>query len=83
LPRTEAIHPIETLIPANRINTIVARLTGMWWPTSRFTACAWVSGPYWARPEAYTGACPTLTAPQPVQVLACISYSVTFGGGGA
>ena len=49
----------------------------------RFTAWAWVWGPYWTRPKTCAGAWPMLTAPQPPQVLACTSYSVTLGGGGA
>jgi hypothetical protein len=45
LPRIPAIHPVDTAIPASWHSSSVARYTGMWWPLTRFAACAQVSGP--------------------------------------
>ncbi len=45
--------------PVICISRTVERFTGTWWATSRPAASAWVPGPNWARPEAWSGARPT------------------------
>lgn len=40
LPRTPAIQPVDTTIPAIWHKSSVDRQMGMWWPATRFAACA-------------------------------------------
>ena len=53
----------------------------MWWPTTRFAACADASGPKLARARTCAGSSPSVTVPQHGHSFACATYSVTLGAG--
>src|ERR1019366_7871794 len=52
------------------------------WAQTASAAFACTSGPYWARPVAFAGATPSVTAPHRAHSFACTWYSITVGGDG-